>query len=173
MPFAYYDNLTRAQQAIYRKSDRTTEIPLADSDGLAALATELEDALGREDRVAVGRVARQLCQGLCKDQGVAGVKVRVLARRPASASEELHGLYEQWEDETPRITVWMRTARKKQVVAFRTLLRTLLHELCHHLDYNLLELADSFHTEGFFKRESSLFSQLVPERKKQGQLTLF
>jgi hypothetical protein len=47
-------------------------------------------------------------------------------------------------------------------VAFRTFLRTLLHELCHHLDYRLYRLPDSFHTEGFYKRESSLFHQLVP-----------
>ena len=31
-----------------------------------------------------------------------------------------------------------------------------------HVDYERLGLADSFHTEGFFKRESSLFKQLVP-----------
>ena len=48
------------------------------------------------------------------------------------------------------------------MVAFRTWLRTFLHELCHHLDFMLLELPHSFHTEGFFKRESSLFHQLVP-----------
>ena len=57
----------------------------------------------------------------------------------------------------------MRTAKRRQVVAFRTYLRTLLHEVCHHLDYELLKLADSFHTEGFFKRESSLFKQIVPD----------
>ena len=55
----------------------------------------------------------------------------------------------------------MRTAQRKKVVAFRTYLRTLLHELNHHLDVQLLELEDSFHTEGFYKRESSLFKQLV------------
>ena len=42
-------------------------------------------------------------------------------------------------------------------------LRTLLHEICHHLDYHLYRLPDSFHTEGFYKRESSLFHQLVPD----------
>ena len=63
----------------------------------------------------------------------------------------------------PRIRVWMRTLRYKRVVAFRTFLRTLLHEVCHHLDYTLLALDDSFHTQGFFNRESSLFKQLVPE----------
>jgi hypothetical protein len=56
----------------------------------------------------------------------------------------------------------MRTARHRRVVAFRTFLRTLLHEIGHHVDYERLGLADSFHTEGFFKRESSLFKQLVP-----------
>lgn len=60
-----------------------------------------------------------------------------------------------------RISLWMRTARHKRVVAFRTFLRTLLHEYCHHLDYEHFQLAQSFHTEGFFKRESSLFKQLV------------
>jgi hypothetical protein len=65
----------------------------------------------------------------------------------------------------------MRTARHKRVVAFRTFLRTLLHELGHHLDYELLKLADSFHTEGFFQRESSLFRQIVPgeEERRQAQ----
>jgi hypothetical protein len=57
----------------------------------------------------------------------------------------------------------MRTAKQKRVVAFKTFLRTLLHELCHHLDYELLKLPDSFHTDGFYKRESSLFHQLVPD----------
>jgi hypothetical protein len=57
----------------------------------------------------------------------------------------------------------MRTAQRRQVVKFRTFLRTLLHELCHHLDYELLRLADSFHTEGFYKRESSLLRQILGE----------
>jgi hypothetical protein len=53
-------------------------------------------------------------------------------------------------------------------VAFRTFLRTLLHEIVHHLDYELLKLADSFHTEGFFRRESSLFRQIVPGEEERG-----
>jgi hypothetical protein len=47
------------------------------------------------------------------------------------------------------------------VVRFRTFLRTLLHEVMHHLDVTLLGLEDSFHTPGFFRRESSLVRQLV------------
>ena len=56
----------------------------------------------------------------------------------------------------------MRTAHRVQVVKFKTFLRTLLHELCHHLDYQKFRLKDSFHTEGFYRRESSLLRQLYP-----------
>ena len=67
----------------------------------------------------------------------------------------------------PKIQLWMRTAKQKRVVAFRTYLRTLLHEVGHHVDYALLRLPDSYHTEGFYKRESSLFYQLVPEAARR------
>ena len=49
------------------------------------------------------------------------------------------------------------------MVAFRTFLRTLLHEMGHHLDYTLLKLGDSLHTQGFYQRESHLFHQLVTD----------
>ena len=93
-------------------------------------------------------------------------------RRPSDDYGELHGLYEPPEGRSlAKITVWMRTAKKNDVVAFKTFLRTLLHELCHHLDYELLALEDSYHTQGFFKRESSLFHQIMGKetiRRKRG-----
>ena len=54
------------------------------------------------------------------------------------------------------------TAAHLRPVAHRTFVRTLLHELCHHFDFELLKLRDTFHTEGFFRRESSLARQLLP-----------
>src|SRR5262249_19780896 len=106
-----------------------------------------------------------LASALTRDLGVPPVRVKVLAARPHARWGELHGLYERTERsaETPLITLWMRTARQKRVVAFRTYLRTLLHEVGHHLDYTLLGLADSFHTQGFYQRESHLFHQLVTD----------
>jgi hypothetical protein len=64
----------------------------------------------------------------------------------------------------------MRTAQRAQVVKFKTFLRTLLHELCHHLDYEHLKLEESFHTEGFYKRESSLLRQLYPNESGGSQI---
>ncbi len=59
----------------------------------------------------------------------------------------------------------MRTAQSRQVVAYKTFLRTVVHELCHHLDYELFALEETFHTEGFYKRESSLVSALLAQRQ--------
>jgi hypothetical protein len=69
--------------------------------------------------------------------------------------------WDEEETEGALVEVWMRTAKRGQVVAFKTMLRTLVHELCHHLDYELHGLDNTFHTEGFFRRESSIMRQLV------------
>jgi hypothetical protein len=162
VPYAYYAKLTARQKAIYRRSDEAVALPLPVGATLQPLVASLEAALETEQRTGVERAAQALCTALLERFGVAPVRVKVLSRRPSTSASELHGLYELGERRTLAvITVWMKTAQHKRVVAFRTFLRTLLHEICHHLDYELLKLEDSFHTAGFFKRESSLFKQLV------------
>ena len=165
MPFAYYNRLTRRQQSIYRASDEIESLRLRDPKSIADIAAQLEAALEAEDQKSTARICNALVTEICIGPGVPTVRVRVLRKRPSTAREELHGQYERTHsnraNKPAEITVWMRTARRNQVVAFRTFLRTLLHELCHHLDYEFLKLEDSFHTEGFFKRESSLFKQIV------------
>ena len=169
MRYAYYARLTSRQQSIYRKSDAIGEIALPSAAALRALVEALERALAAADRPAVERAAKALAASLLVRLGTPPLRLRVLAVRPSDDWGELHGLYEPGEGRTlAAITLWMRTAQHRKVVAFRTFLRTLLHELCHHLDYELFDLADSFHTAGFFKRESSLFKQLVgaPEGRR-------
>ncbi len=163
MPFAYYNRLSSRDRGIYRRSDAVTSVALPDAEELHPRIEELRQVLAREDRRAVTAAAGGLAHGLARRLGVPPVEIEVLAVRPSAAWGELHGLYTRDERRPPRIQLWMRTARHRRVVAFRTFLRTLLHEVGHHLDYELLGLPDSFHTEGFFRRESSLFRQLVPE----------
>ncbi|NIR59623.1 MAG: hypothetical protein GWO02_08910 [Gammaproteobacteria bacterium] len=163
MVFDYYHRLSARQQRIYRRSDEITSLRLPDATPMRALAVPLPAALERADRAATQRLCRRLADAVTERLRVAPVAARVLAVRPSADWGELHGLYECREGAArARITLWMRTAQRRRVVAFRTFLRTLLHEICHHLDYQLLELPDSFHTEGFYKRESSLFHQIVP-----------
>jgi hypothetical protein len=164
VPFAYYQRLTRMQQRVYRQSDGIAVIRLPGARGLGPLVGEMAAALAGENRAGIQGAADRLLAEVTARLGVAPLRAEVLAVRPSRNWGELHGLYTPAEDGRPaRATVWMRTAQRRQVVAFRTFLRTLLHELCHHLDYELLRLADSFHTEGFYKRESSLLKQLLGE----------
>ena len=162
MAFAYYRRLTRAQQRTYRRSDDIGSIRLPDAASLRPLVEAVAESLKAENQRKTEALSRTLVAGLTQRLQVAPVQVEVLAARPSRTWGELHGLYTPAEGRRlARITVWMRTAHHRRVVAFRTLLRTLLHEVCHHLDYELLGLEETFHTEGFYKRESSLFHQLM------------
>ena len=163
MPFAYFERLSRRQQAIYLASDAITAVPLKGAERLRPLVFELEGALRSEDRRVVESASQLLVTAMVRALGIPAVRVQVLAARPHARWGELHGLYETTRDraDPPLITLWMRTARQKRVVAFRTYLRTLLHEVGHHLDYTLLRLGDSLHTQGFYQRESHLFHQLT------------
>ena len=163
MAFDYYARLPARAKAIYRKSDAIESVKLRDPASLHALVQELQVHLGTEKRAALEKVCRKLVDGIIADLDTTPVRLKVLSVRPSRSWGELHGLYEAADGESAIISVWMRTAKNRRVVAFRTFLRTVLHELCHHLDYEYHGLADSFHTEGFFKRESSLFRQLVPD----------
>jgi len=165
MPFAYFQRLSRRQQSIYLRSDKITAVPLPGAAALRPLVVELGAALESGDRALTESACQLLAGALGRALGLPTVRVTVLAARPHAKWGELHGLYESpgRPGLPPTITLWMRTARQKRVVAFRTFLRTLLHEMGHHLDYTLLKLGDSLHTQGFYQRESHLFHQLVTD----------
>jgi len=161
MPFSYYSRLPPRLQKIYLQSDRITEVTLPRPELLLPLVEGLRQALLQENRPAVELASSNLARGLTEMFDIAPVVLHVLAVRPRSDWGELHGLYTQAERGPASIKLWMRTAAHKRPVAFKTFLRTLIHELGHHLDYCHLKLADSLHTEGFFRRESSIVRQLL------------
>lgn len=168
MPFAYYRRLSPRQKKVYEKSDAIAELRLPDPARLQPHVATLAEALADDERHRVAQACQALADDFLAQFQAPPVRVAVLAVRPSHDWGELHGLYDPTRKGPPTISLWMRTAQRQQVVAFRTFLRTLLHELCHHLDYALLRLAESFHTEGFYKRESSLFRQLVAEDDAAG-----
>lgn len=177
--FPYYARLRPKRQAVYRRSDAITEVPLAPlTDAHVTCLHDVEDGLTQDDRRGVQRGTAALVRLLCDELEVPRVVLRVLARRPSDATAELHGLYEREEGHRPIIRVWMRTAAHERPVAYRTFVRVVMHELCHHLDYDKYVLDDSMHTHGFFARESSLVRQLLgtstpAEAEEDPQLGLF
>ena len=137
---------------------------LPDAEILRLPAQAIVEALKSENRPIVQRLSQQITDGIIGQLQVPPLRIQVLAVRPSDDWGELHGLYLPEEDgKSAKIQLWMRTAKQRRVVAFKSYLRTLLHEICHHLDYELYKFPETFHTEGFYNRESSLFHQLVPD----------
>lgn len=155
--------LSPFQKRTYDRSTALTSIELTPNPQLFDAIEALAGALDREERRQVQAVSQRIVNHICWRLGVRSVRVQVQGVRPSNRHGELHGLYTQYNNGSRKdsIQVWMRTAKRGQVVAFRTYLRTLLHEVCHHLDYTYFGLRESYHTEGFFQRESSVFRVLV------------
>jgi WLM domain len=158
---AWYRRLPPSLQRVAAASDRVSALPLHPGPALLEAVAQLPAALQTEQVATVEAVSQQIADGVCRALGVSPLRVRIDGQRPHDQRGELHGLYLPANGTgRDRITLWMRTAKRGQIVAYRTFLRTLLHELCHHLDYTYLRLKDSLHTQGFYQRESSLFAAL-------------
>ena len=161
MVFNFYNRLTSRQQSIYRQSDDIKRLTLRDVTQLSKITDELESFLKKEDLTQTEARCQLLADEIVRQIKAPRLKVQVLSVRPSDDWGELHGLYLPEDDGQPaKIQVWIRTAKHKKVVAFKSFLRTLLHELCHHLDYEHFGFPETFHTEGFYSRESSLFKQI-------------
>lgn len=161
--------LTPFQQRIYDRSASITSIDLIPTPQMLDAVQTLPNALAADDDRRVQELSQIIVNHISWRLGVRTVRVRVQGTRPSSRRGELHGLYTQYNggSRNDSIQVWMRTAKRGKVVAFRTFLRTLLHEVCHHLDYTYFHMRESYHTDGFFQRESSIFRTLVPEEPEK------
>jgi hypothetical protein len=159
---SFRHRLTRPQQRIYDRSAAVATVPLRASPRLRQTVSALPQILLSGKRIHVQQAAQVIAEEISRALQVPSVRVSVSGQRPSNTRGELHGLYTPSSGVGTRasIKLWMITAKRGRIVAFKTFLRTLLHEICHHLDYTLLRLPDSFHTEGFYKRESSLFYQV-------------
>ena len=162
---AWYQRLSPAHRRIAAASDRVSALRLDPTPAVVQAVVELPAVLAGARTVEVQVLAQRIADGVCTAFRVPKVWVKVAERRPHDQRGELHGLYSPGiPPARDTITLWMFTAKRVQVVAGRTFLRTLLHELCHHLDYTHLRLRDSLHTQGFYQRESSLFSAIGADR---------
>ena len=167
MVFDFYYRLSAPRRREYERSD-TLGAPRLDPELMRPLGERLQAALASEDQTSVRMAAQAVADGFSTELQLPPIRVSVLRTRPQRGGSEYHGYYEGGEDgKKARITLWMHTARRRQVVAYRTFLRTLLHELCHHLDFEGFGMNESFHTEGFYKRESALYRTVAGEPSRR------
>ena len=148
----------KSSQAEFLKSDLLTTLAVPSDERLALPAGAMASALQAEDMSGVLAACTDFV-GIAADfYEVERPGTRVLSARPRRAREgwtsELFGDY---APETRQIRIWMRTAVRRQVTSFGTLLSTLCHEFCHHLDYQQFKFRDSWHTRGFYERTAVLY----------------
>jgi hypothetical protein len=162
---AFFYRLPVRMQRCYLRSNTIDRFEFAPIPSAAAAIAELIRVLESGDVPATARAAAAAAAEVCRCAQVAPVRIDVRGVRPRNTRGELHGLfypYDPRQRTLPHIVLWMRTAERHQVVKPRTFVRTLMHELVHYFDYAVLRLDDSFHTMGFFKRESYLVRALMP-----------
>ena len=154
----WWKRLPAEDRREYQRSAGISRVALPADPDFAPTVEAIDKALKSNDQHAVEFSSQALADRINLRLQTPRVTIRVEGQRPPDGEEELHGIYVPGEDgNCDRICVWMHTAKRGDVVAVRSFLRTLLHEIGHHIDFHLLELPNSFHTKGFYQRESSLF----------------
>jgi hypothetical protein len=166
LPAFFYRLSPRAQRS-YLKSDAIDRYNFIPSAAALARAQAMLRTLESSPLAAINQSAQMLVNEVCRVMRVEAVRVEIRGVRPRDPRSELHGIFYP-NARPPRMVVWMRTAQRQDVVKPKTFLRTLMHELGHYLDYAFLDLGDSFHTKGFFKRESFLVRALYSPLPESG-----
>jgi hypothetical protein len=147
-----------ARRAFERSDALTSLARLPEPHELQSRAALLEKALASSDARGVRREGDSILDLLAGTYEVSRPGLRVLGARPRAVWEGGHTeLFGDYDFETRRVRVWMRTAVLGRVTSYRGLLNTLLHEFCHHLDREKLGFPDTPHTRGFYGRVDDLY----------------
>ena len=160
----FFHRMPPIAQRAYLRSEAIGEFDFEVTDAARATVAALTRALEAGSAAAIAHATRAAAIEVCRMAAVMPLAVEVRDVRPRNQRGELHGLFYPFDARLrvpAHIVLWMRTAQRREVVKPRTFVRTLMHELVHYLDYSLLRLGDSFHTMGFFRRESFLVRMLL------------
>ncbi|MGD9683700.1 MAG: hypothetical protein AB7W16_21250 [Candidatus Obscuribacterales bacterium] len=145
----------------YERSDALLTIAKLPVEPFRSLSAELEVALKQESQRDVRRIANQISKEFARAAGIEAATVSVLGARPLEVSESQEfELFGDYQPDTQKIRLWMRTAVHKRTTAFGTFLSTLCHELCHHWDMVGLDLPNTYHTRGFYIRAGLLYHHM-------------
>ncbi len=145
----------------YERSDQICTIDLPDVTRLRAYSQQLEQALAGENKREIEKLCNAIASEVSTFFEIAAPKVRILGVRPLKESgNRIDELYADYDFETARIRLWMRTAVRAKATSFGTLLSTLCHEICHHLDVVRMDLPNTFHTRGFYERAGLLYHHI-------------
>ena len=142
----------------FLQSERIKTLDLPGDRRLPAIAASIDSAMQAGKTADVQRPCADFLAQASEFYKTPPCGIRVLAARPLRVREHwVTELFGDYDPGTMLIRLWMKTAVRKEVTSFGTLLNTLCHEFCHHLDFHLFRFADSWHTRGFYERTAALY----------------
>jgi hypothetical protein len=152
-------NVKRKEE--YLRSDDMKSIELPPAEPFRSLASKIKEAMATESTRSVQIACGNLLNALADFYGVAHPGIKVLAARPRKSTDNwVYETFGDYDPETARIRLWMRTAVQKKTTSFGTFFSTLCHEFLHHLDMVSLNFPNTYHTRGFFERTALLYHHL-------------
>jgi len=158
----------KANRAAFLESDRIKTLKLPPNGSLPAVAEAIDLAMKTGRSGDVRGACAEFLRAAADFYRVPACEVRVLAARPLRVRERsVTELFGDYHPHSLLIRVWMRTAVRKEVTSFGTLLSTLCHEFCHHLDFKLFGFRNSWHTRGFYERTAALYHHMRGTPTKQ------
>jgi hypothetical protein len=151
----------KAQKEEYERSEKLRSFELFSPETARLYARDLEAALKEENKKEVQAAANAIAVIFNESFEIPDSPVKVLGVRPRKVTEKsVWETFGDYDTETMKIRLWMRTAVLQKPSAFGTLLSTLCHELCHHLDVVHLDLPNTYHTRGFYERAGVLYHHI-------------
>ena len=145
----------KKKRLLCTESDRLNTLRLPQYERLRRIATAIDAAMKTGRTKEVLRVSAEFLDTAADFYQVKHCGVRVPAARPLGVRERATSeLFGDSNPNTSLIRVWMKTAIRKEVTSFGTILSALCHEFCHRLDSQ--RLPNSWHTRGFYERAASL-----------------
>lgn len=145
----------------YQKSNRCLTVDFEPTEDCQLLAARILEETSVQRR---GFLADAVVNDLCQSAELPPCAV-LISDQPQKHRKDQKGrlrlkVYGFYQPQPARITIYQRTAIRRQILAPKTFLNTLLHEFLHHYDRYSLQI-NSLHTAGFYHRLGHLTELLI------------
>lgn len=159
---------SRSAERDYERSNLILELDYRPTSGTCRLAQKLLQI----DPARRGPLSQRLLDALADELKVPRLRLHFHDKPQKHKVEDGRLTYKEYAHYDPEdgITVYNKTAVRQKYLAPKSYLDTIVHEFLHHLDYELLKLNHTYHTQGFYSRLGDLMGKLQGKRAPQMEL---
>lgn len=159
---------SRSAERDYERSNLILELDYMPSPTTCRLARDLLQI----DPVRRGPLSQRLLDAMADELKIPRVRLHFRDKPQKHKTSEGRLTYKEYAHYDPEegITVYNKTAVREKYLASKSYLDTIVHEFLHHVDYELLRLDHTYHTQGFYSRLGNLMGKLQGKHAPQMEL---